>query len=382
MFIDLLFYLFLFLMVYTVVLYPVVLKILVKLIKRPTVQKEDIPDFVSIVIPAYNEEKDIADKIQNCLALDYPKNQREIIVVSDCCSDRTDEIVRSLESDDVRLHRMEQRGGKIAGYQSVLNVVKGNIVVFTDATSVLAKDALKNLMANFSDDNVGCVGGRLVYTDANDSSVSHGEQSYWNYETKIKKREEHIASLTSVSGTFYGIRKDLFPVDMPKDLADDFIAVLTCYKKGKRIVFEPTAVCQELAVHESKVELEKRSRITVQNIRGLLHMPEMLNIFKYGWYAFLLISHKLFRLVSPFFLIGVFVCNAMIWKKHILLEAIFFGQLVFYGLALVGCWMKDEKRPKVINLIFYFTLSHIAIFYGFIRVMKGHRMATWETERT
>jgi len=368
-----------FLVGYTYLLYPLLLMVLASA-KRTPVMKKEITPLVSIVIPAYNEEKAIAEKITNVLGLDYPPAQREIVVVSDCSSDRTDEIVRTFEDRQVRLHRMKDRGGKIAGYCDVLPTLKGEIVIFTDATSRLEADSLKKLISNFADEHVGCVGGRLRYVDPKRSQVAKGEQAYWSYETRVKKWEEKVASLTSVSGTFYGVRKDLFPKSMPKDLADDLIVVLTCVKKGKRVVYEQEAVCEEFAVHDARVEFTKRSRITIQNVRGLLYMPQMLDFFKYGWYAVMLISHKFLRILSPFLLIAILWSNYHLLDVSIYYRIIFDLQLVFYVLGLLACFLR--KRPKVLNIIFYFCLTQLSILWGVLKMIFGAKVTTWETQRS
>lgn len=375
-----LFWLFLFLIFYTYIGYPIVLKLAADSRRIAKPQKGDVEPRVSIVVAAYNEEKAIADKLENILALDYPMEKLEIVVVSDCSSDKTDEIVRSFADRGVRLHRMETRGGKIAGYKSVIPALKGEILVFSDATSKLDVQSLRVLVKSFADDSTGCVAGRLQYIDPNKADIAKGEKTYWSYESLIKDWEESVYSLTSVSGTFYGIRKELFPVDLADDLADDLIAVLYCVKQGRRVVLEKDAVCQEDAIHADEAELNKRWRITVQNLRGLFSMPEIMDLREYGWYAWMIISHKLFRMLVPFFLLGVLFVNIFLTDGSEFFKLTLLIQIAFYITGAIGAvW--QEGRPKVINIVYYFCVTNLAILLGVVKFFKGEKVAVWETER-
>ncbi len=393
-----LFYLFLFLIFYTYVGYPVLIA-LVSMLKRgqsPAVSSSETPcrgratiggqppdtitPSVTVIIPAYNEEESIGQKIEEVLAFDYSKELMEVIVVSDCSSDRTDEIVRGLEHKGVRLLRMEKRGGKIAGYKAAVAQACGEILVFSDATSRLEPKGLKLLVRNFVDERVGISAGRLQYMDPQQGDIAKGEEAYWSYEGRIKDWEEQIFSLTSVSGTFYAVRKELFPLQMADDLADDLIAVLNCVKHGKRVVLERDAVCREFSIHADSAEISKRSRITVQNMRGLLSMSEMMNPFKFGWYAVLVISHKLFRGLVPVFLAGVLLSNVFIVEQCWVFRWMLVAQIAFYMLGALGSVWQD-KRPKILNIIYYFCVSNLAIAWGIIRFLRGEKMAVWETAR-
>jgi len=375
-----LFWLFIFSIFYTYIGYPIVLKFAADYRRMPKPQKEDIEPHVTIVVAAYNEEKAIAAKIENLLALDYDADRRDIVVVSDCSDDQTDDIVRSHSDKGVRLHRMEERGGKIAGYKSVLPTLDTDIVVFSDATSKLELQSLRLLVKGFADESIGCVVGRLKYIDPNKAEIAKGEQTYWSYETRIKNWEENVYSLLSVSGTFYGIRKDLFPVDMADDLADDLIAVLNCVGKGKRVVSEKDAVCREDAIHADDAEMNKRWRITVQNLRGLMALPKIFNPFHYGWYMWMIVSHKLYRVLVPLLLIGTLLTNVFLTDGSEFFKWSLLMQIVFYMIAAVGAIWK-EGRPKPINIVYYFCVTNLSILLGIIKFLKGEKVAVWDTER-
>src|ERR1051325_3990313 len=173
---------------YTYAGYPLLLMLLSKRRGNPVRRSDSTPP-VTVIIAAYNEERDIAQKLENTLALDYPKSNLEVLVTSDCSSDRTDEIVKSFANRGVRLHRQEERLGKTAAQNAAVEKANGEILLFSDATTHYYPDVLLQLIPSFADNSVGCVTGNVVYAHAKDSSVSHGTRSYWNYE--FMRSEEH-----------------------------------------------------------------------------------------------------------------------------------------------------------------------------------------------
>jgi len=199
---------------YTYAGYPLLLMLLSKLRGKP-VQRREVTPPVTVIIAAYNEERDLARKLENTLAVDYPKEKLEILVTSDCSSDRTDDIVRSFADRGVRLHRQEERLGKTAAQNAAVEKANGEVLLFSDATTHYEPDVLRRLVPSFADDTVGCVTGNVIYSHDADSSVSHGTRSYWNYEFLLKKHESAITSLIRVNTSDavpspYGTPKRLF----------------------------------------------------------------------------------------------------------------------------------------------------------------------------
>ena len=177
---------------------------------------------VSFIITAYNEERDLRVKLENTLSLDYPKEKLEVIVASDCSSDSTDEIVRSFESKGVRLHRQSKRLGKTAAQNAAVELANGEIILFSDATTLYRPDVLQVITPDFADPSVGCVAGQLTYLDANQSGVGRGAVSYWNYEVFLKKHESSACSLIGVSGCMYAVRRSAY-VPLEESACSDFI---------------------------------------------------------------------------------------------------------------------------------------------------------------
>jgi cellulose synthase/poly-beta-1,6-N-acetylglucosamine synthase-like glycosyltransferase len=338
------------------------------------------PVSASLVIPAYNEEADIRSKLENVLRLDHAKGKLEIIVASDASSDRTDDIVREFAGKGVSLFRLEKRGGKIAAYKNAVRRASGEIFIFTDATSQLEPDSLDHMLRHFADPSVGCVAGRLIFVSQEDGGIGKGEEAYWDYNIWIKAAESRLASLTSVSGTFFAVRKELFPIDMPSDLAEDFIVPLVVVRRGFRTILESKAVCREVSVHAESQEIRKRARITVQNIRGLIYGRDLLNVFRYGLFSVLLISHKLLRTLAPLMLAALFVLNVALLRSSAVFMPPLAAQTLFYAVGFLS-GLRSGRRTGVVNAVHFFCLSNCAIFLGILMWLRGDMMATWETER-
>src|SRR6185295_2856574 len=176
---------------YTYAGYPLLLILISKFGSKPVLRGDSLPS-VTVIIAAYNEERDLATKLENTLALHYPKSKLEILVTSDCSTDRTDEIVKSFANRGVRLHRQEERLGKTAAQNAAVEKANGEILLFSDATTHYQPDVLRRLVPAFADETVGCVTGNVVYSHDADSSVSHGTRSYWNYEFLLKKDRKSV----------------------------------------------------------------------------------------------------------------------------------------------------------------------------------------------
>ena len=367
---------------YTYLGYPLIMWILMKLKRKSSVNKKFITPNISIVISAYNEEKSIQEKLENLASLNYPQDKLEVVIISDASSDKTDEIVKNFAQEGklkIKFYRQPSRRGKIAGYRKVYPHLEGEIIIFTDATSILEKDSLLYLVSNFADESVGCVGGLIKYVNPAKASVGEAEGIYWKYEKKIRELESALCSLPSVSGTFYAVRKELYPYKMREWLADDLVVPIYVKKQGFHTVLDEKAICYERTVSSIKEEIAKRVRITIQNIRGLIEQKDILNPFKYGLFSLIIISHKLFRLLVPIFLVILFVSNLFLLQTSGIFLGLFLLQIIFYLIGAGGHFMK--RQHKLINSLFYFCLSNWAILLGIIRYLKGEKVITWEPVR-
>ena len=365
---------------YAYIGYPLLLLLLSRIRPKPVKSGHWTPS-VTVVIAAYNEERDLAAKLENTLALDYPPSHLEVIVTSDCSSDRTDEIARSFAARGVRLHRQEERHGKTAAQNAAVTKARGEIIVFSDATTHYRPDVLKLMVPAFADKSVGCVTGRVIYQDEKDSSVGTGTQSYWNYEFFLKRHESAVCSLIGVCGCMYAVRASAY-IPLYNEACSDFIIATTMVEQGLRAVYIPEAVCTEEPNRQAKKELAARVRIISQTFADLWRNRSVLNPFRSGFYAIQLWSHKLMRYLVPVFLIAIFIASAFLVPRNAFYAAVFLMQVAFYLAALVS-WALERLGVtfSLLALPQYFVITNLASLIAFVKFLTGERYTRWEPSR-
>src|SRR5687768_15276298 len=365
---------------YAYVGYPLLLVLLRRIASKPVKSAELTPS-VSVVIAAYNEERDLAAKLENTLLLDYPKSQLEVIVTSDCSQDRTDEIALSFASRGVRLHRQTERLGKTAAQNAAVEKAGGEILLFSDATTHYEPDVLRRLVPNFADKEVGCVTGQVIYSADTESTVGKGTRSYWSYEFLLKERESSLGSLIGVCGCMYAVRKSAY-VPLYHEACSDFLIATMMVKQGLRAIYEPTAVCQEKPNLHVDKELAVRVRIITQTFADLWRNRDMLNPLTSGFYAIQLLSHKVMRYLTPVFLIAIFITSAFLALTNFLQAIVFGCQVAFYFIASLT-WLFEKAGIKSSWLAFpqYFVITNLASLLAFIKLIRGERYVRWEPVR-
>jgi cellulose synthase/poly-beta-1,6-N-acetylglucosamine synthase-like glycosyltransferase len=365
---------------YTYAGYPALVALVSLARPRPVRRAESAPH-VTVIITAYNEERDLAAKLENTLALDYPEDKLEVIVASDCSSDRTDEIARSFAARGVRLHRQAERRGKTAAQNAAVELARGEILLFSDATTLYRPDVLRALLPNFADDTVGCVAGRLLYVDPAQSSVGSGARSYWGYETFIKERESRARSLIGVSGCLYAVRRSAY-VPMYEEACSDFLIATKMVEQGLRAVYEPAAVCTEETNRRTDKELRMRVRVITQTYTDLWRHRAMLNPLRSGFYAVELLSHKVLRYCVPVFLAATLAASAALAPRSRLYAVACAAQLALYAAALLG-WLCERAglRSRALALPLYFALANLASLLALAKFLRGERYARWEPIR-
>jgi cellulose synthase/poly-beta-1,6-N-acetylglucosamine synthase-like glycosyltransferase len=365
---------------YTYAGYPLLL-LLVSTIRPQRIKRHLFQPSVSIIITAYNEERALAAKLGNTLALDYPPELLEIIVASDCSTDRTDAITRDFAGRGVRLHRQAERLGKTSAQNAAVESSRGEIIVFSDATSMYKPDVLRSMLSNFADAEVGCVAGRLVYVDAANSRIGPGPRSYWSYESFLKKHESRAGSLIGASGCLYAVRKSAY-VPLYPEACSDFIIGTKIVEQGLRAIYEPRAICTEETNRRSGAELKMRVRVIAQTFTDLWRHRLMLNPFHSGFYAVQLLSHKVMRYLVPFFLIAFCGASALLAFDSFFYGAILLVQLTGYGCALLAVALERAGvRTRILALPQYFVLANLASVIALYKFLRGERFAHWEPIR-
>jgi cellulose synthase/poly-beta-1,6-N-acetylglucosamine synthase-like glycosyltransferase len=367
-------------LLYTYAGYPALIALISTLRPRRIRRMEYTPR-ISVIITAYNEERALAAKLRNTIELNYPRDLMEIIVASDCSNDRTDEIVKSFASEGVILHRQPQRMGKTAAQNNAVEKARGEVIVFSDATSHYEPGALRRIVPNFADETVGCVGGRLVYVDPGDTHVGRGAKSYWGYETFLKKHESRACSLIGVSGCLYAVRRSAY-VPLYDEACSDFIIATKMVEQGLRAVYEPEAVCREETNQRHDNELRMRVRIIAQTFTDLWRHRAMLNPLRSGLYGIQLLSHKVMRYFVPFFLIAMFAASAVLANDSGLLRLFFFAQAFGYLCGALS-WLLENFgiRSRALALPHYFVLANVASVIAMFQFVRGERYARWEPIR-
>lgn len=354
--------------------YPLLIFVLAKLRPRPIARADATPS-MTLVIPTYNEEAVIERKLRNALALDYPRDQLEVLVVSDGCTDSTCAIVRRFEQ--VRLIELP-RGGKAAALNRGASEARGEVLVLTDANVELASDALRILARAFADPEVGGVSGKKKYVMRKGGDTTElGENLYWRWDQWQKTLESAIGSIFAADGTLYAVRRSLYvPIDDPAQ-ADDIAISARVVLQGYRLVFDPEAIAYEEAPVEGADEFRRKVRVTNHSVRALLNLGKAL--WTSGFYSVELLSHKLVRHLIPFFLITLLAANVFLARDSHLFRLALVLQGVFYLLAIAGALLRHRPGGalKVFSVPYYFCLVNAAALFGVLSIARGRRVREW-----
>jgi cellulose synthase/poly-beta-1,6-N-acetylglucosamine synthase-like glycosyltransferase len=357
---------------YTYCGYPILLLLLRAVINRK-ISKLDIEPFVSLVIPAYNEARCIERKIRNTRELDYPPDSLEIIVASDGSNDATAELAGALaDGDRVHLFAYPENRGKIAVLNDTVPRCRGEVIVFSDAAALLPSDALRKLIRNFADPQVGAVSGKYMVIRPDEAATGQSEDFYWRYETFLKVQESELSSTLGAHGHLHAIRKHLYPFPAPGTINDDYIIPVSVLAKGYRAVYEPEAL-----VYEEAMEMTgfgRRIRIMAGNVQQIREIKGLLWPFQPLPILFFL-SHKVARLAVPFAMLAALIANLFLLGSPFYRIALAV-QALFYLLALAGT--RFSLRPRILLLPFYFSMVNVATFFGIYHALTSRRRMAWK----
>jgi cellulose synthase/poly-beta-1,6-N-acetylglucosamine synthase-like glycosyltransferase len=367
------------LVVYVYVGYFGCVVVLAPILNR-AVRKADIVPSVTVVISAFNEERDIERTVANKLSQRYPPDRLGVIVVSDESTDRTDEIVQRLARDSegrVAFLRQEPRQGKTQALNMALPRVSSDIVVFADANSIYAPDAVGKLVQNFADPSVGYVTGNMTYTNPADSAIGEGSGSYMSYENLLRGCETRLGSIVGVDGGIDAIRRELY-VPMQADQLPDFVLPLSVVERGKRVVYEPAAVVYEQALSKASEEFRMRVRVSLRALWALYDKRNLLNPIRYPLFAWQLTSHKLLRYAAFLPLVGLLVFNALAAGQHRFYVGFLILQVTGYLLAALGHLFRESGAAASRLLVpYYFVVLNAACALAFWKFLGGKKMVLW-----
>lgn len=366
---------------YAMIGFPIVLLILEKFIKRENEQDLSYKPFVSVIISAYNEEDVIEKKLENIISTAYPSY--EVIVANDASNDRTVEIcekfIREHPDYDIRVNTVKNHIGKTNAQNEAVEVAKGEILVFSDANSMFKTDAIDELVSYFTADDIEYVCGSLIYQEDLDVSSAVAENTYWNFELKIRKIESNIKTIVNGNGAIYAVRKaDYRHIDLVN--SHDYELPLYAGLNHKRALYNPKAIAVEKAGQTTADEFKRKVRMQRRILTNIFTNVRRLNIFEYGWFSFFHFGHKTLRYMQSFFHIVLFIANMALLNGGMFYKIFFLGQVAFYTLAVIG--QLTKSKSKIFYFPRYYSAMMLAQILGAFNEIRGKSKATWEKAET
>ncbi|MEX1171248.1 MAG: glycosyltransferase family 2 protein, partial [Chloroflexota bacterium] len=375
---------------WTYVAFPALVLVRARLRPRPVVAG-DLTPRVSVVLAAHDEASAIGPRIDDLLAQDYPADRLEVVVASDGSTDAT--VAEARRRHDPRVQVLElPRVGKATALNAAVEASSGEVLVFTDANTAFARDAIRRLVRSFADPSVGGVAGNQVYLPSGPGAgprdtgpatgAAVGERGYWDLDRLVKQAESLGGSVISATGAIYAIRRELFrPV--PDGVTDDFVTSTRVIALGRRLVFEPAACAFEPVAGSSGREYRRKVRIMTRGLRGVAASRELLDPRRHGFYAVQLLTHKVLRRLMAIPLAVLAIIIPSLWRAGGVYRLAAIGQAAVYGLGAIGLGLRDRpagRRPYV-AIPAFFCLVNIASLHALWNLLSGRRIDRWEPAR-
>ena len=363
------------LLLYTFIGYPLLLRVIAAFMPKHHNIYESCQPSVSIVLSVYNEEAVIRQKIENFLALDYPDDKLEFIIISDCCDDRTEEIIRAFSNPRIKLLVQTERSGKTKNLNRGVADAQGDIIIFTDANSIFNRDAVAKLVRHFADPSIGLVSGKSVYFDPATGNTSTGG-AFRRYEDFIKSSESRIVSIIGADGAIYALRETLYEPLRP-EFINDFLHTIQVVIKGYRAISDDDAICREETVEGGGGEFRRQTRIMAQS--WLIFSTQIGLLLKSGkfLYAWQLINHKFIRWVTIPVMALLLISSGLLADEQTLPMIVFTILVVFLIMGVLGHYVK----LRGLEIPYLFLIVHCAAISGFFIWIRGGTVATWNVRQ-
>lgn len=379
-----LFWISLILLFYTFIGYPISLELINKIVKKKIVRKsKDYKPNISFIIAAHNEEKSIIKKIENIISLNYEKEKIEVIIASDNSTDTTniliEQYIKKNGLNNFRLYIVKERKGKTNAQNEAVKEAKGEVLVFSDANSIWENNALEKLIENFFDEKISYVCGKLKYVNSFDNITSNAENTYWDYDLKMRKIESDHESITAGNGAIYAIRKSDYVEIDPIECHDGSYPTLAVLMK-KRAIYEELAIAYEKAGESSEDEFSRKVRMGRTILKAKYSNFSKYNPFKTGLYSYFYFCHRYLRYSLYSLHLIIFFTNLTIYKYHKIYALFFILQTLFYFCALMGSITKFNN--KVLYYPYYYILT---LYAQLISIKKGifrENKPFWEKAET
>jgi cellulose synthase/poly-beta-1,6-N-acetylglucosamine synthase-like glycosyltransferase len=369
--------------VYAYALYPAILWVIGRVHPSPT--RQDVPDpapMVTIVLPAYNEEHQIRGAIEALLAQDYPVDRRQILIVSDGSNDRTELIVQEYQHRGVELLRMPKRSGKTAAENASVALIRGEIVINSDASIRLHPSATRLLVAQFADPGVGVASSRDVSISRQTESSNTTEAGYVGYEMWVRDLETYAGGIVGASGSGYAIRAELHSRPVRHDLSRDFSSALTARRHGYRAVSVTGAICYVPRTASLKAEYRRKVRTISRGMETLLFNRSLLDPIEYGAFSWKLISHKVCRWAVSLSFIPFVIGLLLLAPRHPWAYGVIAGGVLLGAFAAAGAaWPEGRPMPRPLSILAFAVAANLAVINAAWRVLHGHDDHVWEPTR-
>ncbi len=341
------------------------------------IKDENLPA-LSFIITAYNEEKQIAGKIENTLQANYPKDRLEILVASDGSTDKTHELVKNYKDQGVVLVEVIDRKGKENAQLHAIQQAKGEILIFSDASTQIEDNALHIIAQAFNNPSVGGISSedRFITTDGKIA----GEGAYVKYEMWLRKLESKAYSLVGLSGSFFACRSSICH-DWKINIPSDFNTAINCVRNHYSAVTHPELLGYYPNIKDETKEFPRKVRTVLRGMAALFSDPKLLNPFKYGFFSFELISHKLMRWMVPWFMLTALTSNFLMVGQSNIYTLTFIVQIAFYLIALMGHLSSELRNNKLIKIIYFFVQVNLAIAQAMLMYLTGKRITQWEPSK-
>jgi cellulose synthase/poly-beta-1,6-N-acetylglucosamine synthase-like glycosyltransferase len=340
--------------------------------RTPALTPEQLPK-VTLIVPAYNEEACLPNKIDNLREIDYPPEKLEIVFVSDGSTDQTNHILASLLEPKAEIVLLPERKGKSEALNVAVSHAHHDILVFSDASTLFARDAIRKLVRHFHDSSVGVVCGALEFERTAESRGTEGV--YWKYESMVRLMEARLGATLTASGAIYALRREAYAPLAPETIIEDFLVPIGARKRGYRVVYDPEAIATDFAAASVAGEFTRRVRLAVGSFSSL---GELMGPALHGFTGIAFISHKLLRWLLPFLLIGLLLSNGFLLGRS-LYRVAFLTQLLFYLWAGVGFLFRHRVGRFRYGLMGYFLLAmNLAFLVGFFRFLAGREEGVWQ----
>ena len=368
---------------YTYIGYPAVLKLLSLRARRATPRGSgsSVPR-ISIVLPVYNEAAVIGATLERVLTVEYPRDRRQILVVSDASTDGTDDIVAQFANRGVELLRLPKRQGKTAAENAARPLLTGEIIINTDASVRIDRGAIKALVAAFDDRSVGVASARDVSVTNVADRANGGEGAYVGYEMWIRDLETAVNGIVGASGCLYAIRAELHRRPIPDELSRDFAAALTAREQGFRAVSVPEAICYVPRGRSLHQEYRRKVRTITRGLATLAYKRALLNPLRYGAFSWMLFSHKVCRWLLPWALVVALAAVGTLALTTVWARVVLAAGGIVGALAGVG-WLRSAHAslPRVLALPAYVVVGNVAVLHAWLRLVTGRAAPVWEPTR-